>query len=80
MDAIAAGFVVRLSACDVGGDLGFCQWCKAYLADRERRFGAAGMAQRLRSNGLTRRDTLWLFAASSSALALQGCATSPVTG
>jgi len=42
--------------------------------------GPAGLHQRLRGNRLTRRDTLWLFAASSSGLALQGCATSPVTG
>ena len=38
-------------------------------------------AARLRGNRLTRRDTLWLFGASTAAVAgLQGCATSPVTG
>jgi predicted Zn-dependent protease len=37
-------------------------------------------ADRLRRNRLTRRDTLWLFAAATGATALQGCAVSPVTG
>lgn len=38
-------------------------------------------AARLRGNRLNRRDTLWLFGASTAAVAgLQGCATSPVTG
>ncbi|NWG73993.1 MAG: M48 family metalloprotease [Rubrivivax sp.] len=38
------------------------------------------IARRLRANRLTRRDTMWLFAAATSVPALQGCATSPVTG
>ncbi len=37
-------------------------------------------AERLRRNRPSRRDTLWLFAASTGAAALQGCAVSPVTG
>jgi beta-barrel assembly-enhancing protease len=37
-------------------------------------------AERLRRNRLTRRDTLWLFAAGTSATALAGCAVSPVSG
>ncbi|MCM5678819.1 M48 family metalloprotease [Schlegelella sp. S2-27] len=38
-------------------------------------------AARLRGNRLTRRDTLWLFGASTAVVAgLQGCAASPVTG
>lgn len=37
-------------------------------------------AQRLLRNRLTRRDTLWLFAAGTAAATLQGCAVSPVTG
>ncbi|MFM2052640.1 MAG: hypothetical protein RL456_677 [Pseudomonadota bacterium] len=37
-------------------------------------------ADRLRRNRLSRRDTLWLFGASAGAVALQGCAVSPVTG
>jgi predicted Zn-dependent protease len=37
-------------------------------------------ADRLQRNRLTRRDTLWLFAAGTSAAALQGCAVSPVSG
>jgi len=43
---------------------------------------ADALARRLQRNALTRRDTLWLFAASSAGIApaLQGCATSPVTG
>jgi predicted Zn-dependent protease len=41
---------------------------------------AEGLARRLRHNALTRRDTMWLFAAAAAAPALQGCATSPVTG
>ncbi|WKB52279.1 M48 family metalloprotease [Eleftheria terrae] len=39
------------------------------------------LATRLHRNRLTRRDTLWLFGASTAGVALlQGCATSPVTG
>ncbi len=39
------------------------------------------LAERLNRNRLSRRDTLWLLAASGAGLgALQGCATSPVTG
>ncbi|HNT39371.1 MAG TPA: M48 family metalloprotease [Rubrivivax sp.] len=38
------------------------------------------LSRRLARNRLTRRDTLWLFGASVGAGALQGCATSPVTG
>jgi predicted Zn-dependent protease len=38
------------------------------------------LAQRLQRNRLTRRDTLWLFAASTAAVGVSGCATSPVTG
>lgn len=38
------------------------------------------LAQRLQHNRLTRRDTLWLFAASTAAVGVSGCATSPVTG
>ncbi|PPE68556.1 M48 family metalloprotease [Caldimonas thermodepolymerans] len=42
---------------------------------------ADAFAARLRSNRLSRRDALWLFGASTAAVAgLQGCATSPVTG
>ncbi len=47
------------------------------------RDGTAGLAQRLRRNRLSRRDTLWLFGAATSAASaslLQGCAVSPVTG
>lgn len=43
----------------------------------------AGLAQRLRRNRLSRRDTLWLLGASSGAAGLavlSGCAVSPVTG
>ena len=39
-----------------------------------------GLADRLRRNRLSRRDTLWLFGAATSATLLQGCAVSPVTG
>ncbi|MBL8315896.1 MAG: M48 family metalloprotease [Rubrivivax sp.] len=39
-----------------------------------------GLARRLQANRLTRRDTLWLFGASTAVVTLQGCATSPVTG
>ena len=42
-----------------------------------------GLADRLHRNRITRRDTLWLFAAGAGAAAsaaLTGCATSPVTG
>ena len=42
-----------------------------------------GLEDRLLRNRVTRRDTLWLFAASAGAAAsatLGGCATSPVTG
>ncbi len=38
------------------------------------------LSQRLQRNRLTRRDTLWLFGAGCGAVALSGCATSPVTG
>lgn len=38
------------------------------------------LAQRLQRNRITRRDTLWLFAASTATGALSGCAISPVTG
>ncbi|ODU09073.1 MAG: peptidase M48 [Rubrivivax sp. SCN 71-131] len=38
------------------------------------------LSRRLTRNRLTRRDALWLFGASVGAGALQGCATSPVTG
>ncbi len=38
------------------------------------------LAQRLQRNRLSRRDTLWLFGAATSATVLQGCAVSPVTG
>jgi predicted Zn-dependent protease len=38
------------------------------------------LAERLRRNRISRRDTLWLCAASGAAPLLQGCATSPVTG
>ena len=41
---------------------------------------AEGLARRLQRNTLSRRDTLWLFAVAAAAPALQGCATSPVTG
>jgi predicted Zn-dependent protease len=41
---------------------------------------AQALGRRLRHQRLTRRDTLWLFGAASSAVALQGCAVSPVTG
>jgi predicted Zn-dependent protease len=43
---------------------------------------AAALGERLRRNRPSRRDTLWMFAAASAATlpALQGCATSPVTG
>ncbi|HNU11159.1 MAG TPA: M48 family metalloprotease [Rubrivivax sp.] len=41
---------------------------------------ADALSRRLARNRLTRRDTLWLFGASVAASALQGCATSPVTG
>jgi len=41
---------------------------------------AHALGERLRRQRLTRRDTLWLFGASSAAVALQGCAVSPVTG
>jgi predicted Zn-dependent protease len=43
---------------------------------------AEGLSRRLLRSELTRRDTLWLFAAASAGVApaLQGCATSPVTG
>jgi predicted Zn-dependent protease len=41
---------------------------------------ATGLADRLRRNRLSRRDTLWLFGAATSATVLQGCAVSPVTG
>jgi len=41
---------------------------------------ADALARRLHTSRLTRRDTLWLFGASSAALALQGCAVSPITG
>ncbi len=41
---------------------------------------AHALGERLRHQRLTRRDTLWLFGAASSAVALQGCAVSPVTG
>jgi predicted Zn-dependent protease len=42
-----------------------------------------GFARRLRRNRLTRRDSLWLAAVAATAptaVALSGCATSPVTG
>ena len=38
------------------------------------------LSQRLQQRRLTRRDSLWLFAASTGAVALGGCDTSPVTG
>jgi predicted Zn-dependent protease len=42
---------------------------------------AAALGARLRRNRPSRRDTLWMFAAATAPLpALQGCATSPVTG
>jgi predicted Zn-dependent protease len=42
---------------------------------------SAALGERLRRNAPSRRDTLWMFAASVAAgPALQGCATSPVTG
>jgi len=44
------------------------------------RSAASAFSRRLQANRLTRRDTLWLFAAASGAVALQGCSTSPVTG
>jgi beta-barrel assembly-enhancing protease len=42
---------------------------------------ADALAQRLRRNRPSRRDSLWMFAAATApASLLQGCATSPVTG
>ncbi len=38
------------------------------------------LGERLHHQRLTRRDMLWLFGAASAAVALQGCAVSPVTG
>ena len=46
----------------------------------DRQTAAAGFAGRLLRNRVTRRDTVWLFAASVGAASLQGCARSPVTG
>lgn len=38
------------------------------------------LASSLARNRITRRQALWLFGASTAGVALQGCATSPVTG
>ena len=39
-----------------------------------------GLTHRIGRNALTRRDTLWLLGVSVGAGAMQGCATSPVSG
>ena len=49
-------------------------------AHRHDRYGCDARSKRIGSQQLARRDLLWLFGASVAATALQGCATSPVSG
>jgi predicted Zn-dependent protease len=50
------------------------------MTTRDDDLSPAALSHRLRQRRLTRRDSLWLFAASTGAVALGGCDTSPVTG